>query len=282
MVVRDRPRDDEALRHDRQPRHSEKPGLETRQPGERMEVMVHAPTLLPVRRAGCARLGRACARVDGVARPLQTETRTEPRPGRKGLATIPLFAPRTAPDLTSCQPRLPSWRPTSPPLHDCSLAFTALVAFAVLTRSISAAETAALSNLSVRTTMAANQTLIVGGVVSGGAKNILVRGGGPALNKFGLSVMADPRLALYTTGATPLATNDDWPASLAATFASVGAFAFDSGSKDAALVQSLNGGFTVQATGPSGGTILVEAYDVAGGLSPHPPGPISPRATRSR
>ena len=130
-----------------------------------------------------------------------------------------------------------------------------------------AAETAALTNLSVRTTMEANQTLIVGGVVNG-AKDILVRAGGPVLNQFGLAGMADPRVALYTSGSTPLAINDDWPGPLATTFRSVGAFAFPAGSKDAALVQSLSGSFTAQASGTGAGTVLVEAYDVAGGLSP--------------
>lgn len=148
-----------------------------------------------------------------------------------------------------------------------SLTIPALLLFAAIARLASAAETAALSNLSVRTAMAANQTLIVGGVLSGGAKNILVRAGGPALTKFGLSGMADPRLALYTTGSTPVASNDNWTATLAPTFTSVGAFGFDAGSRDAALVQSLNGAFTVQATGDTAGTILVEAYDVAGGVA---------------
>ncbi len=125
-----------------------------------------------------------------------------------------------------------------------------------------------LSNLSVRTTMANGQTLIVGAVVNGGAKNILIRAAGPALDQFGLPGMADPRLELYTSGSTPVATNDNWQNSLAETFTAVGAFRFTSGSKDAALSQTLNGAFTVQAKGTGPGTLLVEAYDVAGGNSP--------------
>ncbi len=125
-----------------------------------------------------------------------------------------------------------------------------------------------LSNLSVRTTMSTGQVLIVGAVVSGGAKTILVRAAGPALNNFNLPGMVDPRLDLFTTGTLATATNDDWPAALSATFASVGAFPFASASKDAALSQSLNGSFTVQARGTGAGTLLVEAYDVLGGVSP--------------
>jgi hypothetical protein len=125
----------------------------------------------------------------------------------------------------------------------------------------------ALSNLSVRTTLENGQTLIVGAVVSGGPKSILVRAGGPALNRFGLVGMADPRLELYA-GQVPVGSNDDWSASLAATFSRVGAFAFDVGSRDAAFTQSLSGAFTVQAKGTGPGTVLVEAYDAAGGVAP--------------
>lgn len=123
-----------------------------------------------------------------------------------------------------------------------------------------------MSNLSVRTTIVAGQNpLIVGLTVRGGAKNILVRGAGPALANFGLQgVLADPQLQLFASGAaTAMLTNNDWDSSLAGTFTSVGAFGFTTGSKDAAFQQSLDGGYTVQlpATGP--GTVLVEAYDMS-------------------
>lgn len=125
-----------------------------------------------------------------------------------------------------------------------------------------------LTNLSVRTTLGPAQNLIVGAVISGGAKDVLVRAAGPALNRFGLSGYPDPRLELYTTSASPLVVNDDWPANLATTFAAVGAFPFGPGSRDAAIVRSLSGSFTVQAKGDGEGTVLVEAYDVAGGKTP--------------
>lgn len=123
--------------------------------------------------------------------------------------------------------------------------------------------TARLSNLSVRTTLAANQILIVGATVSGGASNILVRAAGPALAAFGLpTAMADPKLQLFN-GQTLALENNDWAPSLAATFTSVGAFAFPEGSKDAAFVRSIEGGPTIQASGPTGGVLLVEAYDLS-------------------
>lgn len=127
----------------------------------------------------------------------------------------------------------------------------------------------ALANLSVRTTLAAGQVLTLGAVVSGGAKNVLIRAAGPALAPFGVSGMADPRLELYQGGGTTaIATNDDWPGSLAGAFAAVGAFAFPAGSRDAAVSQRLSGAFTVRALGTGAGVILVEAYDTDGGISP--------------
>jgi hypothetical protein len=125
-----------------------------------------------------------------------------------------------------------------------------------------------LSNLSVRTSMAAGQTLIVGVVVSGGARNVLVRAAGPALAGFGLAnPMADPRLELYN-GATLTFENDNWPSTLSDMFTSVGAFAFTPGSRDAAFVQSIEGARSIQTRGTAGGVVLVEAYDTGTGNSP--------------
>lgn len=127
--------------------------------------------------------------------------------------------------------------------------------------TVSVVTGSALSNLSIRTPMAIGQTLIVGAVVSGGTKNVLVRAAGPALSAFGLAGMADPRLELFTGGTVPVTANDDWPASLASASQAVGAFGFNPGSRDAALQQSLGGSFTVQARGTGPGIVLVEAYD---------------------
>lgn len=133
-----------------------------------------------------------------------------------------------------------------------------------------------LSNLSVRANMAAGQTMIVGFTTAGGAENILVRAAGPGLAKafpqfFGPNdVMADPRLAYYPSGANSASlTNDNWDASLATTFASVGAFPFDVGSTDAAFVQPIDGpNNTVWLQGTGAGTALVEGYALGGTNTP--------------
>ncbi len=122
-----------------------------------------------------------------------------------------------------------------------------------------------LSNMSVRTNLGASQTLIVG-FVTGGAKSILFRAVGPSLATAfpafftTAQVMADPRIRVFN-GSTVVATNDDWDASLAAGFTRLGAFPITSGSRDAAMQQSINGPQTLQITGTGAGIVLFEGYD---------------------
>ena len=122
------------------------------------------------------------------------------------------------------------------------------------------------------------QTLIMGFVVSGNNKNLLVRGIGPSLTPHGVvNVLVDPMLTLFsTTGA--IAINDDWPttavgqmdgagtaAELTSAAAQAGAFALVPGSQDAALLVTLPpGGYTVQVTGVNSttGVALLEIYDM--------------------
>ncbi len=125
-----------------------------------------------------------------------------------------------------------------------------------------------LANLSVRTTLALAQTLIVGFTVSGGSKPILVRAAGPALGALGLTgFLPDPGLELYKDSVL-VKSNDDWASALSPTFASVGAFAFSAGSFDAAFLENLSGGYSAWArsvTSKGSGTVLVEAYDAGSG-----------------
>jgi hypothetical protein len=122
--------------------------------------------------------------------------------------------------------------------------------------------TSYLANLSVRAAMAANQTLIVGVVVDGGSKPILMRSVGPALSNFGVAgPAADPRLDLYNSNGVLTNSNDNWDASLSSMFTSVGAFALATGSRDAALLQSVNSANSVQTRATGAGVVLVELYD---------------------
>jgi sugar lactone lactonase YvrE len=128
----------------------------------------------------------------------------------------------------------------------------------------------AISNLSVRTTLAAGQTLIMGFTMQGGAKQVLLRAVGPGLAQFNLpGTMADPRLTLFQ-GATQLQANDNWGggAALAGAFTAVGAFGLPAASLDAALLRAVEGSHTAQVTGPGAGIVLVEAYDAGTGFAP--------------
>ncbi|MDO8544626.1 MAG: MBL fold metallo-hydrolase [Opitutaceae bacterium] len=130
-----------------------------------------------------------------------------------------------------------------------------------------------LVNLSVRgTSRSAAAPLIVGFVVSGGAKSTLVRGIGPALTAFGVSnALPDPRLELHAVvnGQDSIAaSNNDWAAGgaagLRAAFAATGAFDLaDAASRDAAVLASVDGARTVHVVDTAGrsGVALVEVYD---------------------
>jgi hypothetical protein len=128
------------------------------------------------------------------------------------------------------------------------------------------ARAATLTNLSVRTTLEDRQVLTVGFTAQGGAKSLLVRAAGPSLGALGVGdAMSDPALAVFREG-TRVDGNDNWggTAALAAAFGSAGAFPFAGpSSADAAVLVAADGGRTAQVSGPVGGNVLVEVYDVA-------------------
>jgi hypothetical protein len=125
-----------------------------------------------------------------------------------------------------------------------------------------------LVNLSCRLNINPGQTVIVGTFMLGGGKSILVRNSGPALSfnfpaDLPLStVLPDPRLTVFF-GSDAIAENNDWNQALAADFAAVGAFGFETGSKDAAVKTAVQqGGYTIHASGiGAGGVALVELYE---------------------
>lgn len=126
-----------------------------------------------------------------------------------------------------------------------------------------------LTNLSVRASAGSgDSTLIAGYIVRNGSKRVLARGIGPALTTFGVEgVLADPVLTLYN-GAAEVSTNDDWgagPASLLADTANqLKAFSLPAGSRDAALITTVDSGpQTLLLTGKDSGAgvALVELYD---------------------
>jgi hypothetical protein len=122
---------------------------------------------------------------------------------------------------------------------------------------------------------------VIGGPGTGGNKPLLVRAAGPALAQLGVTgALPDPKLDRFS-GATIVATNDDWggTAALTAAFNQVGAFAYASpNSKDAALFNPATaaGPYTIQVSGVGGvsGSVIAELYDAT------PPGTVTESTPR--
>jgi outer membrane protein assembly factor BamB len=133
--------------------------------------------------------------------------------------------------------------------------------------TIEATNVGRLVNLSVRAPAGtADQTLIVGFAVDG-ANTLLIRGIGPALSDYGVTgVLGDPQVVLYSSSGIALQRNDNWngDTTLSTAFKSVGAFALNGASKDAALLRDVVAdSYTAQITSSAGGTgaALAEIYD---------------------
>jgi hypothetical protein len=142
----------------------------------------------------------------------------------------------------------------------------------------------ALANVSMRGVASNDRPLIVGFVIQGDFKDVVVRVVGPTLRSFGVSESwANPRFEIYQGGATTpiggppgprrnaIAYYDDWSADTSAVsglqrlFAHVGAFALEPGSRDAVGVtpRMAPGAYTIVSTPGSsdaGGEALIEVY----------------------
>lgn len=129
-----------------------------------------------------------------------------------------------------------------------------------------------LVNISTRGFVGTGADVMIAGFVIQGtaAQTVLVRLSGPALVDQGVNgALEDPVLEMFS-GANSIYTNDDWEvgqdgAEVASVTASVGGFALDSGSKDAAAVLTLQPGpYTCIGKGVGGGEgiALVEVYKV--------------------
>lgn len=134
----------------------------------------------------------------------------------------------------------------------------------------SSGPTGQLSNLSTRAYVGSGEGALIPGLVISGStsRTVLVRAVGPGLAAFGVpGTLADPVLSVFS-GSKPIAANDNWqtqsnPQAIASAAVTVGAFALASGSKDAALLLTLEpGAYTLQASGANGstGVALVEVY----------------------
>lgn len=138
-----------------------------------------------------------------------------------------------------------------------------------------------LVNMSTRGFVDEDGNLIAGFVVQGTApKRVLVRAVGPGLGAFGVTgALSDPVLEVHDASGATVAKNNNWTvpqpldathpaapaADIAAAAATTGAFPLANGSKDSAVVVTLNpGAYTAVVTGAAhaSGAILVEMYEL--------------------
>ncbi len=145
-----------------------------------------------------------------------------------------------------------------------------------------AVPTKQLINISTRGYAGTGDDVLVAGFVVAGntPKRVLIRGVGPGLVSYGVGgTLSDPVLKVYDAARTVIAQNDDWgtPQPLtatqsaataadvvAATFAS-GAFPLTTGSKDAAVIITLNpGSYSAVTSGAQNGTgaAMIEVYEL--------------------
>ena len=136
--------------------------------------------------------------------------------------------------------------------------------------SVTTQQPGRLRNLSVRSRSGpAESALVAGFVIEGQATEILVRGIGPGLSPFGVSgVSADPELELFK-GQNSQAENQDWATGtpsarqqIVTAASTVGAFALEASSKDAAILTTLTGAHTVHIRDAQPGIALAEIYEV--------------------
>ena len=126
-----------------------------------------------------------------------------------------------------------------------------------------------LTNVSARTQVGTGGDILITGFAIGGttSKTLLIRAVGPTLASFGVTgVLADPKLDLYS-GSSIVQSNDNWGGTTALTnaFTQVGAFTLPAGSRDAALLVTLQpGSYTAQISGVNSttGVALVEVYEM--------------------
>ena len=130
-----------------------------------------------------------------------------------------------------------------------------------------------LTNVSTRGFVGTGNDVLIGGFSIDGTapKRLLIRGAGPALTGMGVTgALAAAHIELMNSSGTTLRENFSWgagndPGLLAAAESATGAFAFPSGSDDAAMLVVIPPGtYTVLLSGAGGdtGVGLIEVYEV--------------------
>lgn len=128
-----------------------------------------------------------------------------------------------------------------------------------------------LTNISTRSFVGTGSSVQIGGFIlrGSGSRKVLIRAGGPYLTQFGVAnVLADPVLTVFK-GNTQIGQNDDWGSNsteVTTATQALGAVGYASGSKDAAIVLTLDpeNSYTAQVAGKNGatGNALIEVFQL--------------------
>lgn len=140
--------------------------------------------------------------------------------------------------------------------------------------TVTAGSASQIINLSVLTSIEANETFTVGFALGGagtsGAKSLLVRAGGPSLSAYGVSnPLSDPKLQFFA-GSAPAGENDNWGGGmpLSTLMAQVGAYAYTNpASKDSAFAptQTAAANSVIVSSAAGAGAVIAEVYDATPG-----------------
>lgn len=122
----------------------------------------------------------------------------------------------------------------------------------------------ALANVSIRCLVPDRESLVVGYVVTGQEKRLLLRAIGPSLSTFGITnSLRAPRIQPFDSlGQSTSQPVSGWSPSLASVFDNLGAFSLPPSSEDAAvLITQRAGAATFQVSGANSGVVLAELFD---------------------
>ena len=131
---------------------------------------------------------------------------------------------------------------------------------------------ARLINMSTRALVGTGSSVVIPGMVIAGEspKRVLIRAVGPTLRQYGVNAVLERPTMSLVLGPRTVASNTEWgtaanASEVTAAAEQVGAFPLPAGSKDSALLITLNPGIystVVQGVGGTGGVALVEVYEV--------------------
>ena len=123
---------------------------------------------------------------------------------------------------------------------------------------------AELTNVSTRGFVGTGKAVMIGGFITSGSTQVVVRGLGPTLTQFGVSgTLADPVVTLVDGNGNVVQTNDNWKNTQQAAIQATG-LAPPNDLESAMVVTVATGRYTAILSGKAGGTgiALVEVYKV--------------------